>query len=223
MRRLIGLLRDAAATRRAGRRPHPRRARRAAGPGRAHGAANGLDFTLRRPRGPADPLPAPVELAAYRIVQESLTNALKHAAPGPVTVTLDRGRRRPADGRASPARTAAGDRGPRAPGSGAGLSGCASGWRCWAARSRAGPVDDPASDRRSGGYGPNCPSRKGIPGDGRKPASEIRVLVAEDQPAVRAGLVLILRSAPGIEVVGEAADGEEAVRARPRTAAGRWC
>lgn len=40
----------------------------------------------------------------------------------------------------------------------------------------------------------------------------IRVIVAEDQSAVRAGLVLILGSAPGIEVVGEAADGEEAVR-----------
>ncbi|MFI1800935.1 response regulator [Streptomyces sp. NPDC020379] len=40
----------------------------------------------------------------------------------------------------------------------------------------------------------------------------IRVVVAEDQAAVRSGLVLILRSAPGVEVVGEAADGEEAVR-----------
>ncbi|MFF9345929.1 response regulator [Streptomyces sp. NPDC014734] len=40
----------------------------------------------------------------------------------------------------------------------------------------------------------------------------IRVMVAEDQSAVRAGLVLILRSAADIEVVGEAADGEEAVR-----------
>ncbi|MEU8290431.1 response regulator transcription factor [Streptomyces pseudogriseolus] len=39
----------------------------------------------------------------------------------------------------------------------------------------------------------------------------IRVLVAEDQSAVRAGLVLILRSAPDIEVVGEAQDGERAV------------
>ncbi|WP_329146391.1 response regulator transcription factor [Streptomyces sp. NBC_01456] len=43
-------------------------------------------------------------------------------------------------------------------------------------------------------------------------AEPIRVLVAEDQSAVRAGLVLILRSVPDIEVVGEAADGEEAVR-----------
>lgn len=40
----------------------------------------------------------------------------------------------------------------------------------------------------------------------------IRVLVAEDQAAVRAGLVLILGSAPDIEVVGEAGDGESAVR-----------
>jgi DNA-binding NarL/FixJ family response regulator len=40
----------------------------------------------------------------------------------------------------------------------------------------------------------------------------IRVVVAEDQAAVRAGLVLILGTAPGIEVVGQAADGVEAVR-----------
>jgi DNA-binding NarL/FixJ family response regulator len=39
----------------------------------------------------------------------------------------------------------------------------------------------------------------------------IRVLVAEDQSAVRAGLVLILGSAPDIEVAGEASDGERAV------------
>ncbi|MEV6807516.1 response regulator [Streptomyces sp. NPDC017405] len=39
----------------------------------------------------------------------------------------------------------------------------------------------------------------------------IRVVVAEDQSAVRAGLVLILGSAPDIEVAGEAADGERAV------------
>ncbi|MFB7474764.1 response regulator [Kitasatospora sp. NPDC056184] len=40
----------------------------------------------------------------------------------------------------------------------------------------------------------------------------IRVLVAEDQAAVRAALVMILRAEPGLEVVGQAADGEEAVR-----------
>lgn len=40
----------------------------------------------------------------------------------------------------------------------------------------------------------------------------VRVVVAEDQQAVRAGLVMILRSAGDVSVVGEAADGEEAVR-----------
>ncbi|MGW2344834.1 response regulator [Streptomyces sp. NPDC001661] len=39
----------------------------------------------------------------------------------------------------------------------------------------------------------------------------IRVLVAEDQSAVRAGLVLILNSAADIEVVGEAEDGVRAL------------
>ena len=58
---------------------------------------------------------------------------------------------------------------------------------------------------RSGACRPPCPSN-----EGETPAC-IRVLVAEDQAAVRAGLVLILRSAPDIEVVGEAADGEQAV------------
>ncbi|WP_433378881.1 response regulator transcription factor [Actinoplanes sp. CA-142083] len=40
----------------------------------------------------------------------------------------------------------------------------------------------------------------------------IRVLVADDQATVRDGLVTLLGLAEGIEVVGDAADGEEAVR-----------
>jgi DNA-binding NarL/FixJ family response regulator len=39
----------------------------------------------------------------------------------------------------------------------------------------------------------------------------IRVLVADDQDIVRTGLAMILAAQPGIEVVGEAADGREAV------------
>jgi DNA-binding NarL/FixJ family response regulator len=39
----------------------------------------------------------------------------------------------------------------------------------------------------------------------------VRVLVADDQGAVRAGLVLILGSAPDLDVVGEAADGQQAI------------
>jgi DNA-binding NarL/FixJ family response regulator len=42
--------------------------------------------------------------------------------------------------------------------------------------------------------------------------SKIRVLVADDHGVVRKGLRFLLGSEPGIEVVGEAADGREAVR-----------
>ncbi len=39
----------------------------------------------------------------------------------------------------------------------------------------------------------------------------IRVVVADDQELIRAGLTMILNAQPGIEVVGEAANGREAV------------
>ena len=42
--------------------------------------------------------------------------------------------------------------------------------------------------------------------------SPIRVLIADDQPLVRAGLRMLLSTVPDIEVVGEASDGETAVR-----------
>jgi signal transduction histidine kinase len=42
-------------------------------------------------RGTPDNLPVAVDVFAYRIVQEALTNALKHAGPVPTTVVLDHG------------------------------------------------------------------------------------------------------------------------------------
>jgi DNA-binding NarL/FixJ family response regulator len=45
----------------------------------------------------------------------------------------------------------------------------------------------------------------------------IRVLVVDDQFLIRAGLVGLLNAAPGIEVVGEAEDGDEAVRVAAAT------
>ncbi|MFF8844522.1 sensor histidine kinase [Streptomyces sp. NPDC015127] len=121
MRRLIGLLRDSSGD------AEPAVAPTLAGldalleQARTNGASSGLTFTLRDMRVEGGRLPAPVELAAYRIVQESLTNAIKHAEEGEVLVEVsnDGGRaltvtvtspfgRRP---------------GPRAPGSGAGLVG----------------------------------------------------------------------------------------------------
>ncbi|MCX4883616.1 MULTISPECIES: sensor histidine kinase [unclassified Streptomyces] len=112
MRRLIGLLRD-------GGDSVPAAVPTLDGIGAlVDGArANGLDVRLDTDHGQ---VPAPVELAAYRIVQESLTNALKHAFPGRVTVALVQ-----CDGVLDVRVTSPyGHRdGPRAPGSGAGLVG----------------------------------------------------------------------------------------------------
>ncbi|MBA6439452.1 MULTISPECIES: sensor histidine kinase [Streptomyces] len=142
MRRLIGLLRDP------GESSEPaatstldaldtllEQARTNARPG-------GQDIVLsdERPAGAA-PLPAPVELAAYRIVQESLTNALKHAAPGRVDVTLAHR----ADGPLEVSVISPyGDReGPRAPGSGTGLIGMRERVSLLGGTLDAGPVSGP--------------------------------------------------------------------------------
>jgi DNA-binding NarL/FixJ family response regulator len=52
------------------------------------------------------------------------------------------------------------------------------------------------------------PEHRGEP----RSESVLRVVVADDHPVVRGGLRALLRSLPGYEVVGEAADGETAVR-----------
>ncbi|MDQ0940684.1 signal transduction histidine kinase [Streptomyces sp. V1I1] len=120
MRRLIGLLRDS------GGDAEPAAAPTLAGvdalldQSRTNGASSGLECTLEDTREAGLALPAPVELAAYRIIQESLTNALKHASPGRIRVALAQDERTLTVRVTSPY----GDRpGPRAPGSGAGLVG----------------------------------------------------------------------------------------------------
>ncbi|MDR6976894.1 signal transduction histidine kinase [Streptomyces sp. 3330] len=113
MRRLIGILRDGGGDREPAAAPTLDGLEALVDGARA----NGLDVTLDAEHGE---VPVPVELAAYRIVQESLTNALKHACPGRVTVALVR-RDGVLDVRV---RSPYGHRdGPRAPGSGAGLVG----------------------------------------------------------------------------------------------------
>ncbi|MFF0566122.1 sensor histidine kinase [Streptomyces sp. NPDC004041] len=121
MRRLIGLLREGGEDEAPAAAPTLAALDSLVGQTNVNGASGGLVCTLEDAREPgAEALPTPVELAAYRIVQESLTNALKHAAPGPVVVRL---------GRAGELLTvevtsAFGSRaGPTAPGSGAGLVG----------------------------------------------------------------------------------------------------
>ncbi|MFE6894476.1 sensor histidine kinase [Streptomyces sp. NPDC057694] len=134
MRRLIGLLRDAGAS------TEPAAAPTLDGLGALveQSRANGLDAELTV-TGATSGLPAPVGLAAYRIVQESLTNALKHAAPGRVTVEVACSADRVEVRVASPY----GDRGgPRAPGSGAGLVGMRERTELLAGTFDAGPHPD---------------------------------------------------------------------------------
>ncbi|MGY3204104.1 sensor histidine kinase [Streptomyces sp. TE5632] len=119
MRRLIGILRDGATA----DDKVPAATPTLGGLGTlVEGArANGLEVTLDSlPEAAHGSVPAPVELAAYRIVQEALTNALKHAAKGRVTVRL-----RDLDGALELRVTSpyGGRDAPRAPGSGAGLVG----------------------------------------------------------------------------------------------------
>ncbi|MEU0191951.1 histidine kinase [Streptomyces afghaniensis] len=133
MRRLIGILRDSSGD------TEPVAAPTLDGLGALveNARTNGLDVTLDAAH---DTVPAPVELAAYRIVQESLTNALKHAGPGRVTVSLAQ-----LDGLLTVAVTSPyGDRdGPSAPGSGAGLVGMRERAALLDGTFEAGPEDSP--------------------------------------------------------------------------------
>ncbi|OEV05711.1 sensor histidine kinase [Streptomyces oceani] len=123
MRRLIGILRDAEDT--DGPIAAPTLADLDTLFERARGtAAPGFAFTLSDTRQPdADPLPAPVELAAYRVIQESLTNAQKHAVPGVVTVRVAYAEESRRSLSVRVTSTLGDAQGPRAPGSGAGLIG----------------------------------------------------------------------------------------------------
>ncbi|MFD4024625.1 sensor histidine kinase [Streptomyces sp. NPDC058576] len=121
MRRLIGLLREGGEDETPVAAPTLDAVDALVEQANVNGATGGLVCALEDTRAPgAGALPTPVELAAYRIVQESLTNALKHAAPGPVTVRLGR----TGELLTVEVTSVFGSRtGPTAPGSGAGLVG----------------------------------------------------------------------------------------------------
>ncbi|GAA2777721.1 histidine kinase [Kitasatospora sp. CM 4170] len=90
MRRMIGLLRDSGGGEadESYAAPDLRAVDALLAKAQAAGQDVGLDFELTE-SGERGELAVPVGLAAYRIVQESLTNALKHAGPGRVLVRLD--------------------------------------------------------------------------------------------------------------------------------------
>ncbi|MGI5246985.1 sensor histidine kinase [Dactylosporangium sp. CA-139066] len=76
-RRAIGLLRDAEL---------PSLSELTAGFARDHGVPCAFDQ-----EGPERPLPSPAQLAVYRVAQEALTNAARHARPSRVAVRLSYG------------------------------------------------------------------------------------------------------------------------------------
>ena len=86
LRAILGVLREAADDDR--RAPTPGLAQVDELAGLAREA--GLDVKIEAALPPRE-LPVAVDQAAYRIVQESLTNAIRHAGPSRVTISLSRG------------------------------------------------------------------------------------------------------------------------------------
>jgi signal transduction histidine kinase len=84
MRAILGVLRDD----NNGRVPHPGLAQIDELTAKARDA--GLDIKLEA-SSPAAPLPSAVSSAAYRILQESITNVIRHVGPTRVTVALNPG------------------------------------------------------------------------------------------------------------------------------------
>ncbi len=138
-------------------------------------------------------LPSDVDAAVFRLVQEGITNALKHSNGRRVEVSV---------GREAPDRLAVhvldDGRGATVPTltPGHGLSGM---------RERVTDLGGRARRARQGG---RLAGARQHPPRGR---AVIRVLLADDQQLLRDGLRAILEGADDIEVVGEAANGREAM------------
>ncbi|MBB2745891.1 UNVERIFIED_ORG: DNA-binding NarL/FixJ family response regulator/DNA-binding SARP family transcriptional activator [Microbispora rosea subsp. rosea] len=70
-----------------------------------------------------------------------------------------------------------------------------------------GSLNGPLKGSPSGhGVEPSAPSAPSVPG-----VAALRVLIADDQALVRTGLKVILDSEPGLDLVGEAENGEQAI------------
>ena len=175
-------------------------------------------------------LPPGVDLAAYRVVQEALTNVIKHAGTARATVGPGVPPGRPGDH--GDRRRPSGD-GPGGAGGGRGLIGLreriglyggeldagprpGGGWRVRARIPLEGlGVRSGWAGQLTGAGAARSGPKTRIPGVAAVSVATDpgpRVVVADDQTLVRGGFRLILGAA-GIAVVAEAADGREAVAA----------
>ena len=188
-----------------------------------------VDFRLD---GTPGPLPERVEAALLRIAQGALANVREHAAATRAALTLtclddqvsldiaDNGRGfDPTDGPA----------GPRSgPGARARAAGHADPGTAVGRHAHRG-VHAGRGHRRVGGPPPrhaldppDTPMRERLVSPHRSPSSPIRLLLCDDHAVVRAGLRALLSSTDGIEVVGEAGSGEEALAVAARSDP-TWC
>ena len=156
-----------------------------------------VDFTVT---GAARPLSEQVSQVAYRTAQEGLTNARKHAPGQPVTLGLGFEPGQVTVSVANPLPPAGGQGPLAATGAGDGLTGLKERAALAGGTLEAGPADGIWRV-----YLDSCMTENTEP---------VTVVVADDQSAVREGLVLLLGTLPGIAVIGEAEDGEVAVDAR---------
>lgn len=102
----------------------------------------GQPVTLHLTAAAADVVPPGVAASVYRIVQESLTNARKHAGAAPVTVDVALDGRDWLEVVVSNAPPREGDRQPSVPGAGRGISGMTERARLLGGELRAGATDD---------------------------------------------------------------------------------
>ena len=183
---------------------------------RAH--ASGLAITCQL-RGDIDDLGGGGADAAYRMVQEGITNAMKHAPGAPIAVLIsgdgDRVEVSVTNGPPRPGLLGPGAvrRRPRSRGMRERLQQCGGtlesgptpegGWRLIARlpHRSAAPLPMAGPKARS-----PVPDLSAAEHDG-----DISVLIVDDQRLVRSGFAVILGTEPGITVVGQAGDGNEAV------------
>ncbi|MGH2662343.1 MAG: response regulator [Actinomycetota bacterium] len=140
-------------------------------------------------------LPPGVDLTAYRVIQEALTNALKHGGGARARLLLR------FDAEALDVQVSDDGRGPPPDGTriqGHGLIGM---------RERVALFGGTLETGERPG--------RGLRGEGPDPAGgtdvTIRVLIADDQALMRGGFRMILEAEEDIEVVGEAIDGRDAL------------